>query len=157
MNKSPDDSQSVKILFRFQSELLDQEVSEIVRAETVSLDMGTFKIQDIPFYTPYIATGDIVSAEYDDVEGMLAYRETIVASGNSTIWVVITIDSMSIEEVQERFLELECDSEEVSERFFAMEVKAATNYLRVRDALNKLKSEGIIDYAEPCLSAAHQY
>jgi Domain of unknown function (DUF4265) len=157
MNIRPEENQPVSILFRFQSEVLDQEVIEIMRAETVKLEMGKFKILDIPFYTPGIATDDIIHAEYDDSEEMLAYRETLTASGNSTVWIVITNEDTPIEEIQEIFLEMDCDSEEVSERFFAMEVKSTTNYLRVRDMLNKLKSEGIIDFAEPCLSDEHQY
>jgi Domain of unknown function (DUF4265) len=157
MNISPENQQTVKILFRFHSELLDQEVVEIIRAETVNPDMGEYRIQDIPFYTPNIATEDIVHATYNDDEEMLVYQETLTSSGNSIVWVVITDDDTVIEDVQEIFLDLECDSEEVSERFFAMEVKPSNNYLRIRDKLIALKSEGIIDFAEPCLSLVHQY
>jgi Domain of unknown function (DUF4265) len=157
MNTEPENHQTVKILFRFHSEILDQEVTEIIRAETVNLEMGKYKILDIPFYTTGIATDDIVRAAYNDDEEMLLYQETFTSSGNSIIWIVITDDETEIEDVQQIFFDLECDSEEVSERFFAMEVKSSTNYLRVRDKLISLKSEGIIDFAEPCLSHAHQY
>jgi hypothetical protein len=147
----------VKILFRFHSDLLEQEVKEIIRGETVNIEMGQYRITDIPFYTPGIATGDIVNAVYDDEEENLVYLETLSPSGNSTIWIVITDDETSIEEIQEIFLSLDCDSEEVSERFFAMEVKASTSYYRVRDKLIELKSEGTIDFAEPCISTLHQH
>jgi Domain of unknown function (DUF4265) len=157
MNQGPVGKQTVSILFRSQSEIIDQEVIEIIRAETINQEMGKYKISDIPFYTPGVATGDIVHAEYNDTEEMLGFLETLFASGNSTIWVVITDENFSIEEIQEIFLELDCDSEEVSEHFFAMEVKSSTNYLRIRDRLNELKSEDIIDFAEPCLSEIHQY
>jgi hypothetical protein len=157
MNTKTDQHPSVKILFRFQSELLDQEVMEIIRAETINQEMGKYRISDIPFYTPGIATGDIVSAAYDDDEEMLKYHETLSSSGNSIVWVAITDDVTSIEEVQETFLDLGCDSEEVSERFFAMEVKSSASYYRIRDKLIELKSEGIIDFAESCLSLVHQY
>ena len=157
MNTRPELHQIVKILFRFHSELLDQEVMEILRAETVNLEMGKYKIKDIPFYTPNIATDDIVHAEYDNEEELLVYRETLSTSGNSIVWVVITADETSIENIQEIFLQLDCDSEEVSERFFAMEVKSSTNYLRIRDKLIALKSEGTIDFAEPSRSIVHQY
>jgi len=157
MNTKPDQHQSVKILFRFHSELLDQEVMEIIRAETINMEMGKYRISDIPFYTPGIATDDIVSATYDDEEEMLKYHETLASSGNSIVWVVITDEETSIEDVQEIFLDLGCDSEEVSEHFFAMEVKSSASYYRIRDKLIELKSEGIIDYAESCLSLVHQY
>jgi len=38
-----------------------------------------------------------------------------------------------------------------------MEVKSSTNYLRIRDKLIALKSEGTIDFAEPSRSIVHQY
>ncbi len=76
MNIEPENHQTVKILFRFHSEILDQEVTEIIRAETVNLEMGEYKILDIPFYTTGIATDDIVRAAYNDDEEMLLYQET---------------------------------------------------------------------------------
>jgi len=157
MNTDPEPNKTTKILFRVHSELMDQDVEEIIGAETIDLEMGKFRIQDIPFYTPNLATDDIVHAEYDIDEEMLIYRETLIPSGNSTVWVVVTDETIPIEEIQEIFLELGCDSEEVSEHFFAMEIKATTNYFRIRDKLISLKSEGRIDYAESCLSIDHQY
>jgi peptide deformylase len=38
-----------------------------------------------------------------------------------------------------------------------MEVKAETNYLVIKDKLNELKAEGMIEYMEGCLSVNHQY
>ena len=146
----------VKILFRFHSDLLEQEVEEIIRGETVNIELGQYRITDIPFYTPGIATGDIVNAVYDDEEENLVFQETLSPSGNSIVWIVITDEETSIEEIQEIFLSLDCDSEEVSERFFAMEVKATTSYFRVRDKLIELKSDGTIDFAEACVSLLHQ-
>jgi len=157
MNTDPELNKTTKILFRVHSELMDQDVEEIIGAETIDLEMGKFRIQDIPFYTPNLATDDIVHAEYDSDEEMLIYRETLIPSGNSTVWVVVTDETIPIEEIQEIFLELGCDSEEVSEHFFAMEIKATTNYFRIRDKLISLKSESRIDYAESCLSIDHQY
>ncbi len=157
MNTAPDQHQTVKILFRFHSELLDQEVQEILRAETLNPEMGKYRITDIPFYTPGIATDDIVSAVYSDEEEMLVFQETLAPSGNSTVWVVVTDEESDIEDLQQIFLDLGCDSEEVSERFFTMEVKSSTSYYRIRDKLIELKSEGFIDFAEPCVSLVHQF
>ncbi len=157
MNTSPEENQAVKILFRFHSELMDQDVEEIIGAETVNLEMGQFRILDIPFYTPNIATDDIIHAVYDHEEEMLAYKETVLPSGNSIVWVVVTDESVPVEDVQQIFLDLECDSEEVSERFFAMEVKATLNYFRIKDRLISLRADGMIDYAESCLSRDHQH
>jgi hypothetical protein len=88
---------------------------------------------------------------------MLTFRELVKASGNSNIWVVIIDDKTEIDDVRSIFFDLDCISEALDTRYFAMEVKSATNYYRIRDRLNKLKADGILDYAEACLSVEHQY
>ena len=147
----------VKILFKFYNELLEQDTVETMWADIIDISLGHYKIDSIPFYTTLIATDDIVYAEYDDTEEMLLYKETIQPSGNSTLWVVVIHDGTEIDNVMEMFYDLNCISEAISDRYFAMEVKAETNYLHIRDKLNELKSQKLIDYFEPCLSVNHQY
>jgi hypothetical protein len=147
----------VKILFRFYSELLEEDMEETMWAYIVNANLSHYKLDSIPFYVPYIATDDIVHAEYDDVEEMLLYQETVQASGNSTVWVVLTNDKANAEEIREHFYEMECLSDAISKNYFAMEVKAETNYLLIKNKLNELKAEGMIDYTEGCLSVNHQY
>lgn len=151
------ESKAFQILFHFYSEVLEQEMEETIWGIVIDENLGYYQLDSIPFYVASIATDDIVFAEYDDTEEMLLYKETIRSSGNSIIWVVVTDDDTDIDEIRILFEELDCLSETLSNRFFAMEVKAQTNYLHVRDKLNELKSEGLIDYTEPCLSAQHQY
>ncbi len=149
---------AVKILFRFYSELLEQDAEETLWALVVDHTLGYYRIDSVPFYVPAVATDDLVSAEYDEEGKELVYQHTIQASGNSTIWVVMTDEHVDIDDVR-RLLhdELDCFSEATSDKFFSMEVKTATNYLRIRDELNRLRSEGVLDYVEPCLSVNHQY
>ena len=155
MTESEDNQ--VKILFKFYNDLLEQDMVETMWADIVDVSMGHYKIDSLPFYTTLIATDDIVYAEYDDTEEMLLYKETVEPSGNSTLWVVIINDATDIDDVMETFYELDCISEAISDRYFAMEVKAETNYLHISDKLNELKSQKLIDYFEPCLSVQHQY
>jgi hypothetical protein len=150
-------AQPVKILFRFYSEILDQIAVETIWAEPVDSEQGLYRVDMVPFYVPKLASDDIVRAEYDEDEEMLTYKEIVEPSGNSTVWVVIIDDADQIEEVMESFVELGCYTEALSDRYFTMEIKAANNYLRIRNKLNEWKSEGIIDYAEPCISQVHQY
>lgn len=146
-----------KILFRFYSDILEQEIAETLWALPVDENPDHYRIDSIPFYTPMVASDDIVFAEYDDTEEMLTYREPIQRSGNSIIWVVIVDEEADIEHIREVFYDMGCDSEALGEKFFAMEVRAETNYLKIRNKLNEYRSEGKIDYAEPNLSAEHQY
>jgi hypothetical protein len=148
---------AVEILFRSYNTILEQDVAETIWADVVQADMGYYQLRSIPLYTLQIASGDVVRAEWDDDEVMLTYRETLTPSGNSTIWVVVVDDDTDIEVIRKAFYGLDCYSEALSNRYFAMEVKAATNYLQVKDMLNTFKAQKLIDYAEPCLSAQHQY
>lgn len=151
------EEKKVRILFRFYSEILEQDMEETIWADTANENLGQYKLDSIPFYVPYIATDDLVHAEYDDEEEMLVYQETEEASGNSTIWVVMTKGDADIDEIREAFYQLDCLSDAISNHFFTMEVKAETNYLIVKNKLNELKAEGLIDYTEGCLSVNHQY
>ena len=147
----------VKVLFSVYSELMEQEITEIMSAEIANADLSHYKILSIPFYVPLISSGDIVYAPYDDDQGMPKYIETVDPSGNSNIWVVITDDQSDIDNIRTHFSEMDCPSEVVSDRFFAMNIKATANYLKVRNKLQELKSEGILDYSESSLAETHQY
>src|SRR5689334_10017802 len=104
-------NKAVKILFRFYSEVLEQEMEETIWGIEVNKDLGHYQLDSIPFYVSSIATDDIVLAEYEDTEEMLLYKEIIRSSGNSIIWVVITDDDTDIDDIKTIFEELDCLSE----------------------------------------------
>ena len=64
----------VKILFKFYSDLLDQDVRETLWGGPDEKESGHYYLESIPFYIPFVATNDLVAAEYDDEENMLVYR-----------------------------------------------------------------------------------
>lgn len=146
---------SVKILFRFHSDTLDETVVETLRASIVNGDKGHYRIDNIPFYVPGLACGDIVFAEFDDDEAALTYRETIRPSGNSTIQVIVMDQSKNVEDVREIFREMGCESEGKGNNYFVMEVPADMDYGPVKLKLELLLDKGILDYAEACLSENH--
>lgn len=152
-----DNNNFSKVLFRFYSNVLGEETVETMWAEIIDKEKGFYKIDNIPFYAPLIASDDIVFAEYENDEQHLIYRNTIEASGNSTVWVVITDKSKEIEGVRNVFQTLGCVTEKLNEGYFAMEVPACVDYRIVRKKLKELQQQDIVDFAEPCLSAKHQY
>jgi hypothetical protein len=152
-----ENNKHVKILFRFFSDILKEQMMETIWADTVDESRGYYRLDSLPFYVPSVATDDVVHAQYDDSEEMLTYLETVKPSGNSIVWVVITGEQSDIDDVIDYFDEMDCLSEALSDRYFAMEIKAETNFLQVKDRLNELRSAGIIEYTVPCLSARHQY
>lgn len=151
---SLENSKNVKILFRFYSDALEDWTVETLWAQIVNPAESFYKIDNIPFFAP-IASGDIVYAEYDDTEKMLAYRKTVQQSGNSVVQVVMMDGSVAIDDVRGIFSSLDCESEKLNEGFFTIEILANKNYQSIKNKLSELKEKGTIDLAELFLSDKH--
>nr|WP_294895575.1 DUF4265 domain-containing protein [uncultured Pedobacter sp.] len=148
------DDNYVKILFRFHSKVLDEETVETMWATIVDKEKGLYKLDNIPFYAP-LSSNDIVFAEYDELEQMLTYRKTVEFSGNSTIQIVLMDKSKDINDIRELFEELGCISEKLNDGYFVMEIPSSIDYKNIKEKLEQLTTDKIIDYAEPCLSDEH--
>ena len=149
------DENFVKILFRFYSDLLEKDTVETMWAEIMDENEGIYILNSIPFYASDLAAGDVISAVYDDKEEMLIYKETVSYSGNSTVQVVLMDELAVTNEVREVFQQLGCVTEKFKEGYFVIDVPVDLDYAPVRAKLRELSETGIIDYAEPCLSAEH--
>ena len=154
MTKTNDNS--VKILFRYYSSVLDEWTVETMWADTIDAEKGLYKLDSIPFYGPLVASDDIIFAEYDEDEERLTYRETIRNSGNSIVTVVIMDKTYDINTIRDIFKDMGCISERVNDGYFSMEVLADKNYKPIKTKLTELEDKGIIGYAEPCLSDIHR-
>lgn len=150
-----DEKKPVKILIRYYSDVLQETTAEAMWATAVDEEKGLYKIDNIPFFGPLLAPGDIVFAEYDESASMLTYRETKEFSGNSVIHVVLINDEIEINDTRKIFDDMGCDSERMDDKYFVMEVPAEIDYKVIKKELDKLGSKGLIDYAEPCLSEIH--
>lgn len=145
-----------KILFRYYSDLLEDMVVETMWAEIIDLEKGYFKLDNIPFFGPLIATDDIFFAEYDEDEEFLTYRKTIETSGNSIVQVVILEKGFDKEIIREKLTEVNCESEGMNETLFAVEITPEVDYSVVKSILNEYVELSVIDFAEPCLSEKHR-
>jgi hypothetical protein len=150
------DDKYVKILFRFHSNIFDEEMVETMWATIVDKDQGIYKLDSIPFYAPDIASDDIIFAEFDSKEEMLTYRKTIEYSGNSTVQIVLVDKSKDINQIREIFKELGCVSEKVNNGYFSMEIPSNVDYKNIKSKLDELETTEIIGYAEPCLADGHR-
>lgn len=154
---------SVKILFRFYSNVLEQETVETMWATIVDKNKGLYKLDSIPFYGPQVASDDIIYAEYDKKEQMLTYRKTIEPSGNSIIQVVLMNKAKDINDIRKIFENLGCLSEKANDGYFVLEVLSEKNYNPIKQILAELEEQilaeleeqNIIGYAEPYLSEKH--
>lgn len=145
-----------KILFRYYSDLLEDTVVETMWAEIIDLEKGYFRLDNIPFFGPLIATDDVFFAEFDEKEGKLVYRETIEISGNSIVQVVILEKGFDKEIIREKLKEVNCESEGMNETLFAVEIIRDVDYSVVKSILNEYVELSVIDFAEPCLSEKHR-
>ncbi|WP_276975141.1 DUF4265 domain-containing protein [Flavobacterium filum] len=147
----------VKILFRFHSDIFEEEMVETMWATIVDKHKGLFKLDSIPFYAPQIASDDILFAEFDDHEQMLTYRRTVEYSGNSTIQIVLMDKSKDINQIRDTFKELGCVSEKNNGEYFSMLIPSTVDYKIIKKKLDELETQEIISYAEPCLADGHRY
>lgn len=53
------DDNNVKILFQFHSDIFDEEMVETMWATTVDKDKRLYKLDNIPFYAPLVASDDM--------------------------------------------------------------------------------------------------
>src|SRR5690606_37695798 len=150
------DNSNVKILFQFLSDIFDEEMVETMWATTIDKTRGLYKLDNIPFYTPLVASDDIIFAEFDEQQQMLTYRKTVEFSGNSTIQVVLMDKSKGINSIRKIFEELGCVSEKVNDGYFSMEIPALVDYKFIKQKLDDLEQSEIIGYAEPCLADQHR-
>ncbi|HMI05012.1 MAG TPA: DUF4265 domain-containing protein [Pedobacter sp.] len=146
----------VKILFKFYSDVLDEQTAETMWAEVVDNDKGIYKLDSIPFYAPNIACGDTIIATYDPDEQMLTFEEIIEFSGNSTVQVVLMDKSISTNDVRKAFHDLGCTTEKFKEGYFVIDVPVSLNISPITLKLDELIEMGTIDYAIPCLSEQHR-
>lgn len=146
-----------KILIRYHSPVLDEITVETMWAFTIDAQKGIYKIDNIPFYGPLLAPGDLVFAEFDETEGMLTYRKTLEPSGNSVVVVVLMDELTDVETLRNSFADLGCESEGTGKRYFAMEIPSNIDYSVIKDVLDNYATKGILEYSEPCLSSQHSY
>lgn len=145
-----------KILFRYYSDLLEDTVVETMWAEIIDLEKGYYKLDNIPFFGPLIATDDIFYAEYDEDEERLVYKKTIETSGNSIVQVIILEKGFDKEIIREKLKAVNCESEGMNETLFAVEIIREVDYSVVKSILDEYVDLSIIDFGEPCLSEKHR-
>ena len=147
---------SHKILFKFYSEVLEKEMAETLWATEVDRKKGHFKIDNIPFYVPNIATDDLIQAEYLEKEKTYFFKEIIQFSGNSIVRVIRLNKNFDTKDIRQKLNKLGCNSEQWNEDYFVIEIPQNVKYKAIRKELNKLEKKQIISFAEAVLSDAHQ-
>ncbi|MBD3581548.1 DUF4265 domain-containing protein [Flavobacterium selenitireducens] len=144
-----------KILVRYFSDVLGEEVVETLWAKIIDQKSGLYKIDNIPFYGPEFSSGDVVHAEFDASEDRLTFKKVIERSGNSTIQIIITGQNIEASKIREEFGLMGCENEGIQDNYFVMEVPFEVEYKEIFGKLSELESAGIISFAEPVISEKH--
>lgn len=145
-----------KILFKYYSTYLEEIVSETMWAEIIDLEKGHFKLDNIPFFGPLIATDDTFRVEYDENEKCFIHKETLESSGNSIVQILILDKEFDKEVIREELKALNCISEALNDTFLATEIVKEVDYSVVKNLLNEYESKAVIEFTEPCLSEKHR-
>jgi hypothetical protein len=145
-----------KILFKYYSTYLEEIVSETMWAEIIDEEKGLYKLDNIPFFGPLIATDDIFRAEYDESEKTFIHKETIESSGNSILQVLILEEGFDKQVIIDNLKAINCISESLNDTFFAVEIVKDVDYSIVKNLLLEYESNSILEFAEPCLSEKHR-
>ena len=149
-------SEQVKILFNFHSDIFDEQMVETVWADKVDQEKGFYKIDNIPFYIPLVASEYIVFAKFDETEKMLTYKKTIEYSGRTVVQVVIMDKTFKTTTIRDIFFKFGCESEKANEGYFSMEIPANLDYKPIKKELDRMENTEIIGYAEPTISDKHR-
>lgn len=145
-----------KILFKYYSDFLGEIVSETMWAEIINLEKGFFRLDNIPFFGPSIATADLFYAEYDENEKNFVYLETIEHSGNSIVQILILEKDFDKEVIREKLKAINCLSESLNDTFLAVEIARDIDYSIVKNILKEYEAREIIEFAEPYISEKHR-
>ena len=145
-----------KIIFKYYSTYLEEVISETMWGEIIDLEKGIFKLDNIPFFGPLIATDDIFYAEYDEEEKFYIHKKTIEHSGNSIVQILILEEGFDATIIKEKLKLINCLSAALNENFLCAEVIKETDYSIVKSLLTEYETLSIIEFAEPCLSEKHR-
>ncbi len=110
---------------------------------------GLFKIDNIPFFAPGIAVGDVVSAKHE--QGALQYEDVVHPSGHSTLRVVV-YDASEVPLVRAFFEQMGC-STELSHlpRLIAIDVPPSVSLETLKPVLDAGREQDRWDYEEACM------
>lgn len=117
---------------------------ESVWSEQVESDV--FKIKNIPFYTKDVSVDDEIKVEVGE-DGELIFKSVVTPSDNSTIRIVVFDDgAVKINEIQDVLIELGCAWEDMTERFFSVNIPGVVDLDEVLCLLDRYVSDGCLDY-----------
>lgn len=151
------DENHVKVHFRLET---DEDGWPPVGVESLwALDLGdgTVRLDNTPWFARGVASDDVLRVERDE-EGLRWAGETVRASGNCTIRLIVLKDGGSVDalhEVSEDFRRFGVTCEGFERfRMAALDVPPEADLPGIRTALDAGQAEGRWDWEEGCVTDA---
>jgi Domain of unknown function (DUF4265) len=136
----------VKLCFPFTNSEGEQEVETMWAVERED----GYELDNIPFYVKELALGDVVSATAE-TDGALYFSKLVRAQGHSTLRLLFS-SKENIKPVRDALRQMRCDSEQSDlPSLVAVDVPPEVPYARVKEFLDGLKRDGVLEYQEACL------
>lgn len=139
------DKERVKVWFELEEDWHKQ-ATETLWAIKVGSD--SYQLENVPFYVKGVSFGDIVSVRVDDER--LMFQSIISTSGHSTYRIIL-----SPETNDEKFInywksleEIGCTYEKVRDKFYAIDVPAATDIYAAYSLLESGEENEVWDFEE---------
>lgn len=132
--------------------LVYRDLNEQIQTESVWAEKigENYKIENIPFFAPNIAYGDLVKVEDDN--GELYFDELIEPSGHSTIQMII-YDHFNLQRIGDELIDLGCDWEGSHlQGYISVDVPESISYKPIKEYLENGFLQKKWDYKEACLS-----
>lgn len=108
-------------------------------------------VDNIPYFVPNIAIGDIVLTSAGNSEDEVVFEKVLQASSHGTVRVIF-YDRSIIELTREHLKNLGCSSElSHLENLIAVDIPENVKYLNVKKYLSEKAKDGLIDYEEAVL------
>ena len=119
------------------------------------VDGDNFIIDNIPFVAKRISLGDVIKAEFDQVEGRYYFEDFVSISGNTTVKIFVYHDAI-IESTRKWLSNSGCESEVLQVRsIVAVNIPKSVSYIPIKAFFEMGEQKGQWVYEESCL--VHDY
>ncbi|MBL0319040.1 MAG: DUF4265 domain-containing protein [Alphaproteobacteria bacterium] len=148
------DKKLVKVLFNLEVDEGGWPPTSVETLWAYEVAPELYKIDNIPFFVPFLAYNDTVKVEVINEE--LVAQKIIDTENHSTFRIYFEKEE-SFAEICESLVRLGCKTESGNKykHITVVDVPPNTSFISVKTYLEELEQRGVIIYEEPCISEHH--
>lgn len=143
----------VKVVFRFESPVLEEETEEILWAKETG--EAKFRLEELSSLGLPLSLGDEFSARQDKETNAWIFDDFLESSGASVLLIAVLDEEEDMDALRMRFTDLGCTSKVINPQFFALGIPADLPLISVTEVLVEKAEAGKLGYAEANVSEKH--